>query len=218
MEIIYNVISTKIHHETRLKSLVNTWGSELKNLNIFTDDNIITKNGNIILCNINDYLHYNIPLYQKHTISKLKKILLYNENKEFDFLVITDDDTFINVTKLENLLTQYNSNENIIIGKIIDSHPSIKNINYFSGGAGIVISKEAFKKILNKINIFENKNYIESFIWSDVLLGFLINQTEIKKINNNLFNTGSENKENDFITLHYLDFNLFYEVYENNKF
>jgi hypothetical protein len=77
---------------------------------------------------------------------------------DYDWYCFIDDDTFLNIKNLHNLLQKYNSEESLYIGS------SCRGYNppfYMSGGAGFVLSKSLYLKLL-KQNA-DNSTYIKKF-------------------------------------------------------
>lgn len=92
------------------------------------------------------------------------KYLSQNPEYNYEWFFFCDDDTFVNVNKLENLLYSFNINSvhgQLIMTNIVDGYD---NLEYLSGGAGYLIHHNLLNKISNKIKII-NTGY------ADVTLG-----------------------------------------------
>jgi len=148
---------------------------------------------------------------------------IYNMDiPNYDWYIFIDDDTFVYHNRLENLLSQYNSNENYYIGKELDH---IKNdfCLYMSGGAGYAISKSLYsliKEYVKKIGINEAYypliNLKEQFC-DDLCIGIWIQdiakEIPVKQINNDLFHIDLNANVNNAITVHKVITKEQYEFY-----
>ena len=85
-----------------------------------------------------------IPLKYIHFFKNMKI-----ENN-YDWFVLFDDDTFVFINRLEQLLTEYNPDDNVYIGKELD-HIKQEWCLYMSGGAGYALSKNLYKLIVNHV-------------------------------------------------------------------
>ncbi len=135
---------------------------------------------------------------------------------DYDWYCFIDDDTFLNIKNLHNLLQKYNSEESLYIGS------SCRGYNppfYMSGGAGFVLSKSLYLKLLNFIRNTEDNILLQS-IYGDLSVGLWIKNIEnVIFCNNNNFHPvkhSNENELQDFISFHYLKSFEDFEFY--NKF
>jgi hypothetical protein len=91
------------------------------------------------------------------------------ETLNYDWIFMGDDDTFIYVNRLTQYLKQYNCEEPIYIGHLLD-HVKHSHCEYHSGGAGYVISKALWKEIF-KIKRDRYEHYCD-----DLCIGLWINK------------------------------------------
>ncbi|KAM9319851.1 beta-1,3-glucosyltransferase [Gastrophryne carolinensis] len=66
-----------------------------------------------------------------------------------DWLVIVDDDTLISISRLQELLSCYDSNEAVFLGERYGYGLSARGYNYITGGGGMVFSRSAVKGFIN---------------------------------------------------------------------
>ena len=142
----------------------------------------------------------------------------------YDWYIFIDDDTFLFNSRLQNLLSNYNSNECYYIGKELD-HIKNKFCVYMSGGAGYAISKPLYSLIVNYLKKIgkDNAYYfilnLEEQFCDDLCIGLWIqeikkeNDITINQINNNLFHVGTEDNINTAITVHKVTTKEQYEHY-----
>jgi hypothetical protein len=73
-----------------------------------------------------------------------------NMNIDYDWYFFLDDDTFVFVNRLKDLLSVYNTNRNIYLGK---KRNHIKNewSTYMSGGAGYILSNSLYKSLIKYV-------------------------------------------------------------------
>jgi hypothetical protein len=118
----------------------------------------------------------NITWKYIHFIYNMKSILNY------DWYIFIDDDTFVFIDKLKNLLQNYNSTENFYIGYELD-HIKNEYCLYMSGGAGYAISNSLYNILYNYV---KTSGINDSFKhWCDDLcIGMWIDELS-KKININ---------------------------------
>ena len=155
---------------------------------------------------------------------------IYNMDiPHYDWYIFIDDDTFVFNSRLQNLLSAYNSNECYYIGKELD-HIKHQFCLYMSGGAGYAISKPLYSlivKYLKKIGINEAYYFLinlkEQFC-DDLCIGLWIQEiakeypNQIKQLNNDLFHLGIEADTNTAITIHKVtnkeQYDYFYSISE----
>ena len=100
---------------------------------------------------------------------------IYNRYSNFDWYLKTDDDTYIMMDNLRKFLKDKNSSQPITYGCNLRYENSI---DYHSGGAGYVLSKEALKlgveKLLSSVcpeTGIEDIDIAECLFYSGVILG-----------------------------------------------
>ena len=162
----------------------------------------------------------NITWKYIHFIKNMKDILQY------DWYIFIDDDTFVFIDRLENLLNQYNSSDLYYIGHELD-HIQREFCLYMSGGAGYAISNSLYKLLYNYVDYNGINNSYKHWC-DDLCIGIWINELKekynINQINNPLFliNRFKDISElNNAVTCHEIktkkDNDLCYEIYKKNK-
>jgi hypothetical protein len=148
---------------------------------------------------------------------------IYSMNiPHYDWYIFIDDDTFVFNSRLQNLLSNYNSNECYYIGKELD-HIKDQFCLYMSGGAGYAISKPLYSLIVQYLK--KNAINLSFKHWCDDLcIGLWIqeiakeNPNQIKQLNNDLFHLGIEADVNTAITIHKVtskeQYDYFYSISE----
>ena len=113
----------------------------------------------------------NITWKYIHFIYNMKFILNY------DWYIFIDDDTFVFIDRLKNLLEKYDSTENYYIGNELD-HIKNEYCLYMSGGAGYAISNSLYN-ILYKYVQKNGINNSHKHWCDDLCIGLWID--ELKK-------------------------------------
>ena len=191
MNILYVVLHGK-SSDYRYEGIIKTWAKN-KNIIFYSDYEDIDKKIHKV-SNITDYSSNE----EKH----LNAFLLVNKlYMKYDWFFFCDDDTFVNTKYLEN--TKFD--ENFIHGSVITGcWPYDKNLEYCSGGAGYLISKNILIKIYE--NLFNSNTG-----FSDVSLGYIakkckipfLNDDRFRSQNPSFFNTKDDEIKN-FFTFHYV--------------
>ena len=139
-----------------------------------------------------------------------------NMTLNYDWYFFIDDDTFINVDNLHNLLQTYDKEEPYYIGRLCTNYnPPF----HMSGGAGFLLSRSLYLSLIEYIrNTPENKLMVS--INGDLSLAIWLKNINNKKvINNNNFHPTKHTADTDltnFISFHYLksldDFLFYYNL------
>merc|ERR1719495_789525 len=134
VKILIWVMTGPQNHYTKAIHVKNTWGRHCDKL-IFMSSQEDKELGAVAL---------NISEGRQKLLGKTKQGFKYvyeNHLEDADWFMKADDDTFVVVENLRNLLKDYNTNDPIGFGH------NFKYLGgYFSGGAGYVLSKEALKR------------------------------------------------------------------------
>lgn len=117
-------------------------------------------------------------------------IIRYFDSYNYDFILITYEDSFVNIKNLITLLTKYESKDKLYIG----GHGDYRTINntkfwFHSYTPGVVLSKGATKLLLDS-NLMINYNKLcnnDLKNLSGVAIGFYAHLLNIKIITNNNF-------------------------------
>lgn len=109
-----------------------------------------------------------------------KFINIFNRlpESDHDWIMFIDDDTFVNVKKLRKELSSID--RGVIHGQRINTWQIDKSLYYLSGGAGILIHRDLYKKYKGKLN-----NYRTGY--SDVSLGLFMRELRIPFVGSDLF-------------------------------
>lgn len=191
MNILY-VILHGINSKHRYENLVETWGKN-KNIIFYSDYEDINKK---------IYKVSNRTDYASNEEKHLNAFSLVNElYTQYDWFFFCDDDTFVNTEHLENA----NFDENFIHGSIITGcWQNDKSLEYCSGGAGYLISKNILIKICKNL-------YNSNTGFADVSLGYVAKKCKIPFLNDDRFRSQNpsffnikDSKIKNFFTFHYI--------------
>jgi len=161
----------------------------------------------------------NITWKYIHFIYNMKFILNY------DWYIFIDDDTFVFIDRLKNLLEKYDSTENYYIGNELD-HIKNEYCLYMSGGAGYAISNSLYN-ILYKYVQKNGINNSHKHWCDDLCIGLWIDELKkehtIIQIDNKNFLIDQHKNEDDLnnsITIHKnmteQDNNFYYNISHKN--
>lgn len=138
---------------------------------------------------------------EKHV--NIFKYLSQNPTYNYEWFFFCDDDTFVNVNKLEKLLTTFDVNYvhgQLLTTNVIDDGP----IEYLSGGAGYLIHCDLLEKISKEI-----KNLNTGY--ADLTLGVCLKNLNIPILNYEFFKSQShifyeypDESIKNYITFHYI--------------
>ena len=160
-KILYCILHGSMNPQ-RYYNVKETWGKDVDCL--FYSDHEDKEKNIVKVSNRTDY-HSN---EEKH-INSLKYI---NENhKGYEWYFFCDDDTFVDINKLEKLLDTLDKES--VYGSIIHSWPRDKTLGYCSGGAGYLISNKLLEIIGVNIEILKTG-------YSDVTLGIYLRNSNIE--------------------------------------
>lgn len=91
--------------------------------------------------------------------------------KKYDWFLFMDDDTFVYIDRLERHLSQYDPDEPIMDGRLLDHVAHTQWGIYHSGGAGIVMSSPVFEFMST---FLKNKpeEYLPPHWCGDICIGY----------------------------------------------
>jgi len=163
------------------------------------------------------------------------------DNYTCDYVLCCGTDTYINIPKLDQLLTNYTSTDDLYIGGHGD-YRTIHNTPYYyhSGGPGFLLSFSCFKKIYPYlasltdiwICICKENNKMELITACDVAISYFLQnlvKPEIVKLNTMFFNCNHKgwpchlHKVNmsEIVACHNMsldDFDHFHDILKKNDF
>lgn len=152
---------------------------------------------------VDAYLHAKFPnpsnyeaanlrhLKSVHWLGRVKKGALEN----IDWIFMVDDDTFVSPPMLLMLLRKIPPALPLLLGHMWDSPPELKGLAFPSGGAGMLFTKTAFKRLA--VNLFEPPCEMRIFL-NDVTIGWCTAASNITKVHSLKFQP-----ERTQVTTHY---------------
>lgn len=177
-ESIYFVVKTcSKFHSIRVPTVLSTWARYAKKLDFISDkeDNSIPT------------ISLGIPNTESGHCGKTMAIIKYifekiKDNNSIKWAVITDDDTILSVHRIIELLSCYNSDNDVAIGErygygVYNSH----GFNYITGGGGMVFSRT----LLEKLSATCKCPSISSP--DDMILGLCLSNLGVEIIHSHLF-------------------------------
>lgn len=189
MKIKCIVVTCEKYHNTRVKSIQETWGTEIETL--FLSD--INLGQNIIGF---EYL----PTGYHNLWMKFEKFFLSFDFTD-DWYLFCDDDTFVNVNNINNLIST-RDNEDVCLGFICHLKPGALDefnnytgfplhsiagdqtylpLTYPSGGAGFLLNKNSAIRVQNYLKSLKESDILTPQAYnSDVTIGFWIRNAGIK--------------------------------------
>lgn len=143
------------YHKTRGIHIKNTWGRKCNKL-LFMSSEHDSEIGSIALPNMKEK--------KNHLWSKTKKSFeLINKEylKEYDWILKADDDTYMVMENVRELLSQYNPETSLYFGHRMISNRSIDG---FMQGGAYILSRKAVQKFVKT-----NKNCRKKDGWAEDL-------------------------------------------------
>ena len=219
MRILFIILTCEKYLETRCKWQKKTWINDIKEI---SDYLFLSSKSNIE----SKIYGYNTPdTYETAPIKYVEFFKNYTL-RDYDYLYFCDDDTYIDVERLERKITELKDFECYgRIGKvdynpiIIDNGGKYFPITYPSGGAGFLITRNTF----NKIKYYLQTQPYPIFLNTDVTIGSWFQDININIIEgcDLLKSQNPDHPENnnikDFISFHYCDENHFNDLYKNKN-
>ena len=136
---------------------------------------------------------------------KLIDFFRYLYLDQYDWFVIMDDDTYLYVKRLKELLTQYLSTDPIVIGRLLSHLHNTEWGDYFSGGAGTVLSKATYDILYKHVLYTRHDSYLARHWCADICFGtWLHNYPYIVCINSDKFNTDMDGDTHYAVSFHHL--------------
>jgi len=113
-------------------------------------------------------------------INEFKRILNQNLFDFYDYFLFCDDDTVVNIKKIQQLIQ--NLDPNYVYGwNSTGSWPVDPDLNYCSGGAGFLVSSNIFKNIKIFPKLYPNGDdlHVKMYEFSDVQAGLFFRDNKI---------------------------------------
>jgi hypothetical protein len=205
MKICYIILTCEPYLSTRVKFLLET---SLKNVN---PTDIYFLSCKSIKPNI-----YGWDTADNYESCPLKYVRFFqNMTIDYDWYYFMDDDTFVFPERLNNFVEQFIKSDSLYIGN------RCKNYSfplYMSGGAGFLLTKPLYLKLVDYIRQ-KSDNELITHIYGDYLMGLWIsNITDTNLIDIDLFNPTLHDNEDQLkncISFHYLKTKEHYDFYSN---
>jgi hypothetical protein len=227
VKIKFITLTCEKYHDSRVSKIRQTWGNA-QDVTFLSDLNI----GDDII----GYEH--LPKGYENIHYKYSEFFRTNSDLSYDWYFFTDDDTYVNIKNINDLLKNYKPTESICIGVYGELHPdatdkhgnhtgfplyTIKGegtnlpLTYPSGGAGFILSVESMKRINQYLNTISDSPRCYN---SDVTIGFWIRNAGIVGVNVDGFwwtnpdelKHSNENIKNSY-TYHYVNEKMMEDLY-----
>ncbi|KAL4691088.1 hypothetical protein H8959_014049 [Pygathrix nigripes] len=149
-DIFVAVKTCKKFHGDRIPIVKQTWESQASLIEYYSDytENSIPT------------VDLGIPNTDRGHCGKTFAILERFLNRSHDktaWLVIVDDDTLISISRLQHLLSCYDSGEPVFLGERYGYGLGTGGYSYITGGGGMVFSREAIRRLLaSKCRCYSN--------------------------------------------------------------
>ncbi|KAL1768462.1 beta-1,3-glucosyltransferase [Sigmodon hispidus] len=140
-EIFVAVKTCKKFHSDRIPIVKKTWASQASLIEYYSDyeESLIPT------------VDLGIPNTDRghcgKTFAILERFLNRSHNK-IAWLVIVDDDTLISISRLQHLLSCYDSSDPVFLGERYGYGLGTGGYSYVTGGGGMVFSREAIQRLL----------------------------------------------------------------------
>ncbi|XP_075220376.1 beta-1,3-glucosyltransferase isoform X2 [Lycorma delicatula] len=154
-EEIYFAVKTCLKfHKDRIPVIKKTWGKQAKHIEFFSH----LKDNTIPTTDVG------VENTERGHCAKMFAIFRLVLEREKDlpslrWLVLADDDTLLSVTRMQELLSCWNSSEPVAIGEMYGYNVvglKLVGYNYITGGGSIAISMSALKPILQHCSCQQN--------------------------------------------------------------
>ncbi len=227
MEFKAIILTCEKYHNTRVAAVDNTWGKQVNTLylsDITTEDKFIG--------------YPDLPSGYDNIWMKYTKFFKEYEFND-DWYIFADDDTFVNVKRITDLIKNYQLDNPVCLGRIgclnadaTDMHGGNTGfplytisgdhtnlpIYYPSGGAGFILNKTAVDKIKKYLTDLE-LGITPRCYNSDVTVGFWIRNSGVELIGvDGFWHTNPQDLKHDessiinSYTYHYVNENLMVEL------
>jgi hypothetical protein len=186
-------------HAQRQANVLSTWLKGYDNYVFYTDR--ATSVGNQVEVDPDDTYNSN----GKKNLAELHRV--YNERlyENTEWFLFCDDDTCVNLKRLEDLLPTLNKGE--MYGSLLaGTWPRDTTLKYLSGGAGYLISSDLIRKLGPP-----SLKYLDSSFYSDVCVGLWARDNGVESVDVKGFHSQAPNfysygdsPLSEFYTFHYI--------------
>jgi hypothetical protein len=142
----------------------------------------------------------------QHRQLKLMKFLLKKNCllNNINWIGLIDDDTWINIQQIIQILNFFNSNQSIILGHVLTDNLNENDLFYVSGGGGIFLSRSSFDQITPKL--YSSCPFCK---YNDITIGVCSSVLNLTRIHIPLFlafksNQLTLNMTSNLATIHYI--------------
>lgn len=160
MRILFLVITTAKYHDTRVRAILNTWAKDLQSNIYFFTDGPGTYPQLVNLRVSSDYHSASLK-----TVLALIHAWTYLGGQQSEWVMISDDDTFIYTDRLYAFAKDQQPNEGLCFGNKLKLYPDLPDLNYPSGGAGYLVSHRALAMLQSHLH------QCRLYPFSDVTIG-----------------------------------------------
>ena len=173
-------LMTSQNTKDRAAAILLTWGKDIPNLYFVTDEE--SKESRFLNLSKGRPGIFKPTDYRSNTEKQIELIkYLAKECKPTPWYFLGDDDTYIYVDHVLELLKDKKSRKPVYAGKMINYCQWDPSLIYASGGAGFILNKKALKLLAKQ---WSNKKFTEEHIinniYADVAQGFALKEQGVK--------------------------------------
>lgn len=213
MRVSVSIITTQNYRENRLSKVMETWGKDVDDLIIVTDE-YGQFCGKELVKACNDSSYESNPYKNVFAIK-----YMHQQRPDSDWFLILDDDTYLNYNNLLEKLSSLSTEEIQVNGFMNQgSYPPMPELSYASGGAGYFFNRKTLEKL-------KDMQYSDNFCrFADVCIGAYCKSVGIHVVHHEEFHPrepsyyGFEDEQiKRAVSFHYIfgeEMNRIYEIGE----
>jgi hypothetical protein len=118
---------------------------------------------------------------------------------DYDWYILIDDDTYVFIDRLLEILSTYQSHDSFAVGQVLDHIRDTYWGLYLSGGAGTIISSMLYHQLCNYVRTAPS-NMVSCHWCADISLGMWIKQVGGQLFHHPQFHADIYNPSKDDIT------------------
>lgn len=164
------IVMSSVRLPWRSKAINSTWNKHPQAVVVFTESN-----RSYYAANENDQFQQ-----------------IREKNITSDWITLVDDDTYINIPRMKEMLKKLNSRKDVLIGHVLTPFKCLW------GGAGMILSRSAFRKM--KYGLRRNKMNKINSRRNDVIIVKYAQQLNISILHSNLLWGNPIPEASDFVT------------------